>query len=93
MKDAFLVFHILVKYEYEAQDILKKLDEGLAFEQAAKKFSTCSSSTAGGLLGAFKPGLFVAAFEEGLDTIPLNQVSRPIRTSFGYHLILKRPVE
>lgn len=92
MKSQYMVYHILVKHEYEAQDVLKKIDQGLSFEAAAKKFSSCSSASQGGLLGPFKSGRFVEAFEEGLESVGLNAVSKPIRTSFGYHLILKKPI-
>ena len=88
---SFIVFHILIKYEYEAQDILKKIKEGLSFQEAARKFSICASASNGGLLGAFKPGRFVEAFEEGLENLAMNTVSAPVRTPFGYHLILKQP--
>lgn len=85
----FNVKHILVKHEYEAQDILKKINEGLSFAEAAKKFSTCSSAASGGELGPFRPGRFVEAFEEAVDILPENKISKPVRTQFGYHLILK----
>lgn len=90
MKSAFLVHHILVKHEYEAQDILKKIQEGMTFELAAQKFSTCASAAQGGLLGPFKPGRFIAAFEEAVEDLPVDIISKPVRTSFGYHLILKK---
>lgn len=90
MSSSFQVFHILVKHEYEANDILKKINEGMSFEQAAQKFSSCPSGKNGGALGPFKPGRFVEAFEESLETLPMNKISIPVRTSFGYHLILKK---
>ncbi len=83
------IFHILVKHEYEAKDVLKKINEGLSFEQAARKFSSCPSAKDGGLLGEFKPGRYVEAFEEAVVDLKTNKVSSPVRTQFGYHLILK----
>ncbi len=62
--------HILVKHQYEAEDLLKKLAQGEEFSELAKKFSTCPSSRAGGDLGLFGRGQMVPAFEEaafGLD--------------------------
>lgn len=85
----YYVKHILVKYEYEAQDVLKKIKEGLSFAEAAMKYSTCSSAKQGGELGVFKPRRFVEAFEEAVDGLKENEISKPIRTQFGYHLILK----
>lgn len=83
------IFHILVKHEYEAQDILKKIKAGMTFEQAAQKFSTCPSAKSGGFLGEFKPGRYVEAFEEAVLQLKFDTVSSPVRTQFGYHLIFK----
>lgn len=85
----FKVFHILVRHEYEAQDVLKKIKEGLSFEQAAQKFSICSSAPQGGALGVYKPHRFVEAFDEAVHDLEMNKVSQPVRTAFGYHLVLK----
>ena len=90
MNANFKVFHILVKHEYEAQDIVKKIHDGMSFAQAATKFSTCASARDGGALGVFKPGRFVEAFEEAATVLPMDTISPPIRTQFGYHLILKK---
>lgn len=45
--------HILLRHEYEAKDILKKLEEGKPFEELARDFSICPSSSRGGDLGEF----------------------------------------
>lgn len=79
--------HILVEQEFEAQDLVKKLNEGSAFEELAQKFSKCPSGKRGGDLGAFGKGRMVAAFEEAAFALDVNQVSPPVRTQFGYHLI------
>jgi peptidyl-prolyl cis-trans isomerase C len=79
--------HILVKNEYEAQDLIKKLDEGENFEELAKKFSSCPSSARGGDLGEFKKGRMVPEFEASAFSLAINEVSAPVRTQFGYHLI------
>ncbi len=86
----FKLFHILVKHEYEAQDVIKKLHEGMSFSQAALKFSTCSSARDGGALGPYKSGRFVEAFDEAAVKLPVDKISPPIRTQFGYHVILKK---
>jgi peptidyl-prolyl cis-trans isomerase C len=90
MNKPFKVFHILVKHEYEAQDVIKKLHEGMSFAQAATKFSSCSSARDGGALGPYKPGRFVEAFDEAVTEMPMDTISPPIRTQFGYHVILKK---
>lgn len=90
MKTSFVVSHILVEQKYEAEDLLRKINEGLSFEEAALKFSRCSSRLQKGLLGPFKPSRFHPDFSEAVEILPVDQVSEPIRTPFGYHLILKR---
>lgn len=90
MDSQILIYHILVKYEYEAQDVFKKIKQGLSFNEAAQKFSICSSSKQGGFLGPFKPRRFVDAFSEAVEELKTDEVSNPVRTQFGYHLILKK---
>lgn len=79
--------HILVKQDYEAQDILKKLDEGKSFEELAKSFSMCPSSEQGGDLGAFSRGQMVHEFENAAFELEVGEISAPVKTQFGYHLI------
>lgn len=79
--------HILVDQEFEAQDLVKKLSEGKAFEELAQKFSKCPSGKRGGDLGEFGKGRMVKSFEEAAFALEVNQVSPPVRTQFGYHLI------
>lgn len=79
--------HILVKHEYEAKDILKKLAEGKSFEELAKDFSQCPSSSRGGDLGEFPRGRMVPAFEKAVLELKENEVSGIVRTQFGYHVI------
>jgi peptidyl-prolyl cis-trans isomerase C len=79
--------HILVRHEYEAKDLLKKLAEGKAFEELAKDYSLCPSSKNGGKLGEFPRGRMVPAFEKSLLAMKTGEVSGIVRTQFGYHLI------
>lgn len=79
--------HILVEQEYECQDLVKKLDAGESFEELARKFSKCPSKARGGDLGEFGKGRMVPSFEEAAFGLDVNQVSGPVRTQFGYHLI------
>lgn len=79
--------HILVKHQHEAEDLLKKLAQGDEFADLAKKFSSCPSSRAGGDLGSFGRGQMVPAFEEAAFGLAVGDVSEPVRTQFGYHLI------
>jgi peptidyl-prolyl cis-trans isomerase C len=79
--------HILVEQEYEAKDLIKKLEEGKSFEELAKSFSKCPSSKRGGDLGEFGKGRMVPSFDEAAFALGVNEVSPPVRTQFGYHLI------
>ncbi len=79
--------HILVEKEYEAQDVLKKLSEGNSFESLAKAYSTCPSGRDGGDSGRFGKGQMVAEFEKAAFALQPGEVSGPVRTQFGYHII------
>lgn len=79
--------HILVDQEYEAQDLLKKLEEGETFDSLAEKFSKCPSGKQGGMLGKFGKGRMVESFEEAAFALDVNEISAPVKTQFGYHLI------
>lgn len=72
---------------FEAEDLIKKLNEGLRFEDLAQKFSKCPSAQRGGDLGEFGRGRMVEAFEEAAFALNINEVSKPVRTRFGVHLI------
>lgn len=79
--------HILVAEEEKCKEILKAIEEGMAFEEAAQKNSTCPSGQKGGDLGAFGKGQMVKEFEEAAFAAEIGQVVGPVKTQFGYHLI------
>lgn len=79
--------HILVEKEYEAEDVIKKLGEGNSFESLAKAYSKCPSSREGGDLGSFGRGQMVKPFEDAAFALQPGEVSKPVRTQFGYHII------
>ncbi len=79
--------HILVETEAEAKAIQKSLGAGMKFEDAAKKFSKCPSGADGGDLGFFGKGMMVREFEVAAFALDVGQVSQPVKTEFGYHLI------
>ena len=64
-----------------------RLESGAKFVDLAKLNSEDPSSAKGGDLGWINPGDVVPAFEEAMNKLPLNQVSAPVRTPFGWHLI------
>ncbi|WP_187759663.1 peptidylprolyl isomerase [Thiospirochaeta perfilievii] len=88
--------HILVttdnKSEEEAltkiKDIKEKISGGMDFSQAAVEYSEGPSGPNGGQLGSFQKGQMVGEFEVVAFSIPVNTVSEPVLTQFGYHLIL-----
>jgi parvulin-like peptidyl-prolyl isomerase len=89
MSQEFKIYHILVKHDYEAKDLLIKIKDQKSFELMAAKYSSCSSAKSGGLLGFYKAGRYVEAFEAAVLDLAFNKVSNPVRTQFGYHLIYK----
>lgn len=82
-------YHILVKHEYEAKDILRMLENGKSFEELARKFSLCSSASNGGFLGEVDSGRLDPDFRDAFDLLKPGQVSKPTPTAFGWHLIRK----
>jgi peptidyl-prolyl cis-trans isomerase SurA len=64
-----------------------RLESGAKFDELAKLNSEDPSSAKGGDLGWISPGDVVPPFEEAMNKLPLNQVSVPVRTNFGWHLI------
>ncbi len=79
--------HILVKTEKEAQDILAQLKAGAKFEDLAAKYSIDSSAAKGGDLGWFGKGMMVKPFEDAVVAMKPGQVSDPVQTQFGWHII------
>ena len=87
MADRISAMHILVDHEYEVEDLIKKLENGDKFEQLAADFSKCPSGKQGGKLGEFGKGMMVEEFEKAAFDLEVGQVSGPVKTQFGYHLI------
>ena len=80
--------HILVEDEAKANELMAAIEAGLDFAEAAKVNSTCPSSAQGGDLGEFGKGQMVPAFEEAAFAAEVGKVVGPVKTDFGYHLIL-----
>ncbi|WP_299032579.1 peptidylprolyl isomerase [uncultured Anaerococcus sp.] len=79
--------HILVDDETKAEDIYKEIEDGLDFKEAAKKYSKDPSAASGGSLGTFPKGVMVKEFQDGLDSLEIGEISKPVKSQFGYHLI------
>ncbi len=82
------VSHILVKTEADALDLKKRLNEGEDFAGLARKVSLdLATRYKGGDLGAIKPGQMVPQFEQAVRNLKVGEISPPVATQFGYHLI------
>lgn len=79
--------HILISTEQEATNLLNQIQAGQKFEKLAKKHSQCPSGKNGGDLGFFTRGRMVPEFENAAFNMQVGQVSAPVKTQFGYHLI------
>jgi parvulin-like peptidyl-prolyl isomerase len=95
-KEEYKASHILVKTEEEAKDVKKKLDKGVDFKTLAKELSLDGNKDDGGSLGYFSAGQMVPEFEKATADLKIGQISNPVKTDFGYHIIKlddKRKVE
>ena len=80
--------HILVAKQSEALAILDRIKNGEKFAKLAKELSTdTGSAKRDGNLGYFTRGKMVKAFEEVAFKLQIGQVSEPVKSEFGYHVI------
>ncbi|HLR65758.1 peptidylprolyl isomerase [Virgibacillus alimentarius] len=88
MKTEIKAQHILVEDEKTAKEIKKKLDDGEDFAKLAEEYSTDESNKDdGGKLGYFSVGEMDPAFEDAAYSMKKGEVSDPIQTQFGFHII------
>ncbi len=85
--------HILVKTEEEAKKLYDEIKAGKDFAEAATEFSSCPSGLNGGDLGFFPKGVMVKPFEDAAFSLPVGELSQPVQTQFGWHLILVTDIE
>lgn len=80
--------HLLVKTEEEAIKLREEILAGKDFAQAASEVSMCPSGSKGGDLGFFGRGQMVPEFDKAAFSLPAGEVSEPIKTQFGWHLLV-----
>ncbi|HEU0221629.1 MAG TPA: peptidylprolyl isomerase, partial [Paracoccaceae bacterium] len=79
--------HILVESEEKAKEIIAQLEGGAEFAELAKQSSDGSSGQNGVLLGWFGRGQMVPPFEEAVFALEPGEISAPVQTQFGWHVI------
>jgi peptidyl-prolyl cis-trans isomerase C len=79
--------HILVASEKEATSILDRIKKGEKFEDLAKQYSLDGSKDYGGDLGYFTAPEMVPAFSKAAFALKKDEVSAPVKTDFGWHII------
>jgi len=87
MKKEYNAAHILVKTEEEANKIKAEIDGGADFAEMAKAHSSDGAAANGGDLGWFSEGMMVKPFQDAVFAMEKGQVSAPVQTQFGWHLI------
>jgi peptidyl-prolyl cis-trans isomerase C len=86
--EEFNASHILVETEEEAQALIDALGEGADFAELAAENSIGPSGPNGGQLGWFTAGMMVPEFEVAVFELEAGEVSAPVQTQFGWHVIL-----
>ncbi len=90
------VRHILIKLnevvsendaKHKMDSIKERLEHGAKFEEMARQYSEDGSASNGGDLGWVNPGDTVPAFEKAMKSLGLGEISEPVRTPFGWHII------
>ena len=80
--------HILVQKQSEALAVLERIKNGESFANLAKELSIDKGSgKRGGDLGYFDRGMMVKPFEQAAFKLEKGQISEPVKSEFGYHII------
>jgi peptidyl-prolyl cis-trans isomerase C len=84
----FNAAHILVETEEEAAEVIAELEAGADFATLAQQRSTGPSGPRGGALGWFEGSQMVPAFGEAVAAMEPGEISAPVQTEFGWHVVL-----
>jgi peptidyl-prolyl cis-trans isomerase SurA len=88
--------HILIKLsevmsekdaKHKMDTIKERIENGTKFEEMARQYSEDGSASTGGDLGWVNPGDTVPAFEKAMNELGLGEISPPVKTPFGWHII------
>ena len=79
--------HILFKTQEEAVAAKERIQKGESFEDVAKELSVGPSASKGGDLGWFEKEQMVPEFANSAFSLSIDEISDPVKTQFGYHLI------
>ena len=79
--------HILVKTEEKEKKLYDEIQNGASFAKIAEEKSLCPSGQNGGDLGFFGKGMMVKPFEDAAFSLNVGEISQPVQTQFGWHLI------
>ena len=79
--------HILLKTEQEANICLYDVTHGKNFEDVARQASICPSAKKGGALGWFGRNQMAKEFENAAFSLKKGEISKPVKTQFGWHVI------
>lgn len=79
--------HILTKTKNQSKAVIMRVNNGESFKALAKQFSNCPSGRVGGDLGWFGRGQMVPEFEKAAFETPVGEMSDPVQTDFGWHVI------
>ena len=87
-EEEYSAAHILVDTREEAEAVVARLEGGADFAETAKEISTGPSGPNGGDLGWFGIGMMVPEFETAVIALEVGQISEPVQTQFGWHVII-----
>lgn len=79
--------HILVKEKETAEEIIERYNNGEEFAVLAEEYGTDGTAKNGGTLGYFTAGKMVKPFEDAVYALEVGEISEPVQTDFGWHVI------